>query len=146
MLDHIREALEVMRANEIAEFELQRENLKLRLRKNAQRRAEPPASAPAAPLPFPLNGASVRRKDDGLHLVKSPLVGIFHRARQRGATPFVNVGQAVTKGQVLAIIEAIRLTHEIKAGCDGTIVNVSPPDGQAVQYGDDLFEIAPARS
>ena len=145
MLDHIRETLEIMRDNELVEFELHRANLKLRLRKEVGRRAAE-RSVPVPPVrvaPVPVNGVPVRVKERDPLLVKSPLVGTFSRARTPGAPPLVEVGQAVKKGQVLAIVEAIRLAHEIKAACNGSVVAVSADEGQAVQYGEHLFEIQP---
>jgi acetyl-CoA carboxylase biotin carboxyl carrier protein len=145
MLDHIRETLEIMRDNELVEFELHRANLKLRLRKQARR------SAPEAPAPVPpvrvadvrVSGPPVRIEKGGPLLVKSPLVGTFYRTHGPGGPPLVEVGQTVKKGQVLAIVEAIRLSHEIKAACSGSIVAVSAHHGHAVQYGEPLFEIQP---
>jgi acetyl-CoA carboxylase biotin carboxyl carrier protein len=145
MIDQIRETLEMMRENQLAEFELHRENLTLWLRK-AVRSAAAEVAAPAAPVRIaaaPLNGVQVRSEEIGPFLVTSPLVGTFHSAHTPGAPPFIEVGQAVKRGQVLAIVEAIRLTHEIKAGCSGSIVKVSAREGQAVQYGEHLFEIQP---
>jgi acetyl-CoA carboxylase biotin carboxyl carrier protein len=145
MLDHIRETLEIMRDNELVEFELHRANLKLRLRKTARRAAAGSAATvrPVRVAANPVNAAPARAKKSGPLPVKSPLVGTFYRAHRPGGPPLVEIGQAVKKGQVLAIVEAIRLAHEIKAACNGSIVMVSADEGQAVQYGEALFEIQP---
>jgi acetyl-CoA carboxylase biotin carboxyl carrier protein len=76
--------------------------------------------------------------------VKSPIVGTFFRAAEPGAPPFPDVGQAVKKGQVLCIIEAMKLMNEINAECDGEIMKVYVENGQAVHYGERLFAIKPA--
>jgi acetyl-CoA carboxylase biotin carboxyl carrier protein len=76
-----------------------------------------------------------------LAIVKSPIVGTFYRAPEPGAQEFVSVGETVSKGQVLCIIEAMKLMNEIDSEYDGEIVNVYVENGQAVQYGERLFAI-----
>jgi len=156
-LDEIRQILDMMREYELAEFELERDNVKLRLRKHvppgvptlppvAYSQAPPgaaPAStgAPAAPPPPALTPAS---EDVDLAIMKSPIVGTFYRAPEPGASPYVEVGQSVNKGQVLCLIEAMKLMNEINAECDGEIIKVYVENGQAVQYGERLFAIKPS--
>jgi len=161
-LDEIRQILEMMREHELAEFELERDNVKLRLRKNvpavwpegvpalppAAYAASPPAAAappttgtPPATAPPALTPAS---EDVDLAIMKSPIVGTFYRAAEPGARPYVEVGETVKKGQVLCIIEAMKLMNEINAECDGEVVKVYVDNGQAVQYGERLFAIRPA--
>jgi acetyl-CoA carboxylase biotin carboxyl carrier protein len=76
-------------------------------------------------------------------VVKSPIVGTFYRAAEPGAKPYADVGDPVKKGQVLCIIEAMKLMNEINAECDGQVVKVYVENGQAVQYGERLFAIKP---
>jgi acetyl-CoA carboxylase biotin carboxyl carrier protein len=76
-----------------------------------------------------------------LAVVKSPIVGTFFRASEPGAPPFVEVGDVVKKGQVLCIIEAMKLMNEIDSEFDGEIVSVYVENGQPVQYGERLFAI-----
>jgi len=76
--------------------------------------------------------------------VKSPIVGTFYRSSEPGAKPFVDVGETVRKGQVLCIIEAMKLMNEINAECDGEVVKAYVENGHAVQYGERLFAIKPA--
>jgi len=156
--DEIKQILEMMREHDIAEFELERDNVKLRLRKNAAGHwspAPPPpqgqyvAQVPAAP-PYP--GAATDASpvlaptDEALDLavVKSPIVGTFYRAPEPGAKAFADVGDTVRKGQVLCIIEAMKLMNEINAECDGEVVKCYVDNGQAVQYGERLFAIKPS--
>ena len=156
--DEIKQILEMMREHDIAEFELERDNVKLRLRKGA---AGHWTAAPAAPQghyapPMPLapppgNGATegaavLASADEALDLavVKSPIVGTFYRASEPGAKPFADVGDVVRKGQVICIIEAMKLMNEINAECDGEVVKVYVENGQPVQYGERLFAIKPS--
>jgi len=162
-LDEIRQILELMREHELSEFELEREGIKLRLRKTttgqwtATMPAMPPVTfspGPAAvappPAAAPAGGGSVAsvltaaNEDLDLAVMKSPIVGTFYRAPEPGAKSFVEVGDTVSKGQVLCIIEAMKLMNEINAECDGEIVKVYVENGQAVQYGERLFAIKPA--
>ena len=160
-LDEIKQILELMRDHELGEFELEREGVKLRMRKNAagqwtgpmpqmpQMSYAPPMVATAPPaLPVPAAadspGPTAPSDDIDLAMVKSPIVGTFYRASEPGAPPFVDVGQVVRKGQVLCIIEAMKLMNEINAECDGEVVKVYVENGQAVQYGERLFAIKPS--
>jgi acetyl-CoA carboxylase biotin carboxyl carrier protein len=156
-LDEIKQILEMMREHELAEFELERDDFKLRLRKNAggqwaapvpQMNFMPAAAPAAAPVAAPpavgepvLTAAN---EDIDLTIVKSPIVGTFYRAPEPGAKPFVDVGQQVRTGQVLCIIEAMKLMNEITAEADGELVKAYVENGQAVQYGERLFAIKPA--
>jgi acetyl-CoA carboxylase biotin carboxyl carrier protein len=78
-----------------------------------------------------------------LVMVKSPIVGTFYRSPEPGARAFAEVGETIRKGQVLCIIEAMKLMNEINAECDGEIVKAFVENGQAVQYGERLFAIKP---
>jgi acetyl-CoA carboxylase biotin carboxyl carrier protein len=77
-------------------------------------------------------------------IVKSPIVGTFFRAAEPGSAPFVDVGTAVKKGQVLCIIDAMKLMNEIDSEYDGEITSIYIENGQAVQYGERLFAIKPS--
>ena len=92
----------------------------------------------------PLPALTPASEDIDLAIVKSPIVGTFYRSSEPGAKPFVEVGQAVRKGQVVCIIEAMKLMNEINADCDGEVVKVYVENGQAVQYAERLFAIKPA--
>jgi acetyl-CoA carboxylase biotin carboxyl carrier protein len=159
-LDEIKRILEMMREHELAEFELEREGVTLRLRKNTPGQwtgpmPQMPQMSYAAPVAgaAPVNAASAgaqppvltpANEDMDLAIVKSPIVGTFYRASEPGAPPFVETGQSVKKGQVLCIIEAMKLMNEINAECDGEVVKVYVENGQAVQYGERLFALRPA--
>ncbi len=155
--DEIKQILEMMREHEVAEFELERDNVKLRLKKQSsgqwvatvpQQAMAPMASNPAAPLQagMPASMPVLTAADDELELsmVKSPIVGTFYRASEPAAKPYAEVGDTVKKGQVLCIIEAMKLMNEINAEIDGEVIKVYVENGQAVQYGERLFAIKPA--
>lgn len=87
-------------------------------------------AAAAAPAPEPTG-----------HILKSPMVGTFYRAPSPGAPPFVEVGQSVTKGQTLCIIEAMKLLNEIESDASGVVKAILVENGQPVEYGQPLFQI-----
>ena len=154
--DEIKQILDMMRDHELVEFELERDNVKLRLRKNQAGQwtatpapqvhcAPPPAAgistaAAGAPPPPALTPAA---DDNEFAVLKSPIVGTFYRASEPGAKPYAEVGDIVRKGQVLCIIEAMKLMNEINADADGEVVKCYVENGQAVQYGERLFAIKP---
>jgi len=155
-LDEIKKILELMRDNDLAEFELEHEGVKIRLRKDtgphwsaqappvpAVAYAPPVAAAPPTtgePAPPALSVAS---EDVDLAIIKSPIVGTFFRAPEPDAKPFAEIGQMVKAGQVICIIEAMKLMNEINAECDGEVVKVYVENGRAVHYGERLFAIRP---
>jgi acetyl-CoA carboxylase biotin carboxyl carrier protein len=156
-LDEIKHILELMREHELAEFELERDDFKIRLRKNAggQWTAAMPQvnfmPAPAAAGPAPAAAAAAGQpvltpanEDIDLTIIKSPIVGTFYRSPEPGAKPFVETGQQIRKGQVLCIIEAMKLMNEITADNDGELVKAYVENGQAVQYGERLFAVKPS--
>jgi acetyl-CoA carboxylase biotin carboxyl carrier protein len=156
-LEDIERILDLVRQHELAEFELERDGLKLRVRKATapapavptaalspatapavtDNPAAPPSSTDAArPLQPPADDESVE-----LVVVKSPIVGTFYNTPEPGAPPFVEVGQRVKKDQVLCIIEAMKLMNEITSEYDGEIVSAYVENGKPVQYGERLFAI-----
>jgi acetyl-CoA carboxylase biotin carboxyl carrier protein len=152
--DEITKILEMMREHELSEFELERDNVKLRIRKHAAHVAAPHAHLPAAPVAAPAASTAAAaggpgpvltpaEEDVELVIVKSPIVGTFFRAPEPGARPYADEGDRVKKGQVLCIIEAMKLMNEINAEIDGEVVKVYVENGQAVQYGERLFAIRP---
>jgi acetyl-CoA carboxylase biotin carboxyl carrier protein len=155
-LDDVREILALMREHGISEFEIEREGLRLRVRKDAagQVTAAPVLSpgiqpvAAVAAAAGPATGPSVPAPADDteveLAVVKSPIVGTFYRSPEPNAASFVEIGTTVKKGQVLCIIEAMKLMNEIDSEYDGEIVNIYVENGQPVQYGERLFAVRTA--
>ena len=104
----------------------------------------PAALSAASPIAVAMPGATANageEEDVELAVVKSPIVGTFYRSPEPGAAAFVEVGATVKKGQVLCIIEAMKLMNEIDSEYDGEVVNVYVENGQPVQYGERLFAI-----
>jgi acetyl-CoA carboxylase biotin carboxyl carrier protein len=155
--DDIERILELVRQHELVEFELERDGWKLRLRKAGATFqvfppqlqstpipvASPVLSAPVAPAvaAAPVASPTSEETEVELAVVKSPIVGTFYRSPDPEAGPFVEVGDAVRKGQVLCIIEAMKLMNEIDSEYDGEIASIYVENGQAVQYGERLFAI-----
>ncbi len=150
-LDQLKELLDLVREHELSEFEIEQNGLRLKVRKDrlgalgpvAQVAAPPAASHAGASAAAATGGVTSGPVDTDIEfaVVKSPIVGTFYRSSEPGAPPFVDIGSTVKKGQVLCIIEAMKLMNEIDCEYDGEIVNVYVENGQAVQYGERLFAI-----
>jgi acetyl-CoA carboxylase biotin carboxyl carrier protein len=157
----LKEILGILEEQDITEFELEQDGVKLRVCRSTGARAvvsvpvpggptatgalspEAPQAAPAAPTPL----APAASKPDAVAggvVVTSPIVGTFYRAPDPNSAPFVDVGDRIKIGQVLCIIEAMKLMNEIEAETAGEIVKIHVENGQAVQYGDPLFTVRPA--
>jgi acetyl-CoA carboxylase biotin carboxyl carrier protein len=155
-LEQLKQILTLAQEHGVAELELEQEGLRIRVRRDAGAALAPggisgqavvthlaagasavPSPAPLPPLPTP----TPEEDDIELAVVKSPIVGTFYRSPEPGAAPFVEVGTPVKKGQVLCIIEAMKLMNEIDSEVDGVVANVYVENGQAVQYGERLFAV-----
>ena len=161
-LDEIKQLIEFIKSHDLSEFELEQDGVKIRIKGGSNHHqivavphlpatmpimaAAPVAQAvPAAPAAQGTSGGPETASDGSeLAIVKSPIVGTFYRAAEPGAKPFVSVGDTVRKGQVLCIIEAMKLMNEIDSEYDGEITNIYVENGQAVQYGERLFAIKPS--
>jgi acetyl-CoA carboxylase biotin carboxyl carrier protein len=151
-LDQLKQILDLVREHELSAFEIEQDGLRLKIRKDASGAyvpvqaphvhaapAVPPATAPPTPgAPVAVGATEV---DMELAVVKSPIVGTFYRSSEPGASAFVEVGASVKKGQVLCIIEAMKLMNEIDSEYEGEVVNIYVENGQSVQYGERLFAI-----
>ena len=162
-IKELKELLQLLDEKDIAEFELEEGGMKLRVRKASVSPggpaltsptvpivvtglAPPPVpSSPAAPPPAaePSATAEAAKEEEGLDVVKSPIVGTFYRSPDPNTPAFVEVGDHVRAGQVLCIVEAMKLMNEIEAETGGTIVKVHAESGQPVQYGEPLFTLRP---
>jgi len=162
-LEQIKQILNLVREHELSEFEIEHDGLRLKVRKDVNGAhivtlpASPTASVgapaaagavPAAAGPVPAAPPSAAPAADAaaeseieLAVVKSPIVGTFYRSSEPGSAPFVDIGAMVKKGQVLCIIEAMKLMNEIDSEYDGEVVNIYVENGQPVQYGERLFAI-----
>jgi acetyl-CoA carboxylase biotin carboxyl carrier protein len=151
--DTLKQILDLVRQHDLSEFEIEHEGLRLKIRKGAGAAPSsldttPQSATPGTPSgPAPASSLStVENGDEAVELavVKSPIVGTFYRSPEPEAAPFVDIGTVVKKGQVLCIIEAMKLMNEIDSEYDGEIVNVYVETGQPVQYGERLFAIRTA--
>ena len=106
--------------------------------------AAAPAPAPQASAPAAAPASGPAAQPPGTHILTSPIVGTFYRAPSPDAAPFAEVGARVKKGQVLCIIEAMKLMNEIESDADGVIAEIYPQNAQAVEYGEPLFAIRPS--
>ena len=157
----LKELIEFLIEKDIAEFELERGDVKVRIKRAGEIAHVPdsrfyavpaapaavelvatsPAAAPAAP-PEPAKAAEPA---EDLHIVRSPIVGTFYEAPSPGAPPFVKPGDAVAVGQVLCIVEAMKLMNEIESDSAGEIVKRLVSNGQPIEYGQELFLIRPKK-
>jgi acetyl-CoA carboxylase biotin carboxyl carrier protein len=149
-LQELRELVEFLKASGIAEFEMERPDLKVGLKfvGAAPVYAAPvaaPVVAAAAPAPTVAAAASPAAPagdpHDGAHIVKSPIVGTFYDAPSPGSPAFVELGDEVSVGKVLCIIEAMKLMNEIESDAAGKVVKVFVKPGQPVEYGQPLFAV-----
>jgi len=157
-LAEIQRILEFMTEHGLEELDYERGDLHVRLKRQA---ASGPAAAllatpvsaarpAAADNPSPVEAAprasvaALAPAEEGLHIVKSPIVGTFYASPSPDSPPFVKVGDAVSRGQVLCIVEAMKLMNEIEADQAGEVVRCFVENGQPVEYGQALFSLRPA--
>jgi acetyl-CoA carboxylase biotin carboxyl carrier protein len=152
----LKQLVEFLKEHQIAEFDLDRGDLKIRLKFNQPEASSPGlaelarliGSAPhgvsqaagAAGHP-PESAPEPAGTETGLHLVKSPIVGTFYGSPSPGSAQFVAPGDHVTKGQVIGIVEAMKLMNEIESDAEGEIVKCMVANGQPIEFGQPLFSI-----
>ncbi len=146
-LKEIRALLELLREYGLSEVEVERGGDRIRLRRDPAP-APPPAAAPvAAPTtavqPAPVTAAVPDDRRQHLVTVEAPMVGTFYRAPAPDAEPYVREGDAIKEGQVLCIIEAMKLMNEIESKVPGRVIRVLAENSQPVEYGQPLFLIEP---
>ena len=163
-LKEIRELIEFLKEQDIAEFELERGDVKVRIKRGAEpatsthetryvtmpQAGMPAGEAPAAAsAPQLVEAAKAYEKkpeappEENLHIVKSPIVGTFYESPSPGAPPFVKPGDKVALGQVICIVEAMKLMNEIESDVAGEIVKMLVANNQPIEYGQPLFAIRP---
>jgi acetyl-CoA carboxylase biotin carboxyl carrier protein len=164
-LKELKELIEFLEEKNIAEFELERGDVKVRIKRvgdqtvvhthgeprffampSAPNAAAEAGAAPVAAAPTPAAPpAKPAEPAEAMHAVKSPIVGTFYEAPSPGAPPFVKVGDTVEVGQVLCIVEAMKLLNEIESDVAGEIVKKLASNGQPIEYGQELFSIRPKK-
>lgn len=143
-LDEIKQIIELLKDTDITELQIEREGSKLKIKREKflssfevmPHTKQPPAAESKEPK-------KATAEQGKLVTITSPIVGIFHRAPSPESPPFVEVGNTVKKGQVLCIIEAMKLMNEIESDTDGIISKILVENGQPVEYGEPLFLIEP---
>jgi acetyl-CoA carboxylase biotin carboxyl carrier protein len=163
--NEIKELVELLAEKDIAEFEMERDDVKLRIKRSHEAPATTvvtgsypatmaapamqhamPAAAPvsaAGPAAAAAAPAPAAASDEGLTIIKSPIVGTYYEAASPGSPSFVKEGDTVAVGQVLCIVEAMKLMNEIESDTAGTIVKILVSNGQPVEYGQPLYKIRP---
>jgi len=167
-LKEIKQLIDVLIERQVTEFEMEQAGAKIRVKRGnytvsnpgggeayvgdpAPPALSPLPAAPSVPAPEPLPaeeplaGETPAESTEDLYVMKSPIVGTFYGAPSPNSPPFVNVGDVVVLGQVLCIIEAMKLMNELEAEVAGEIVRVYVESGQPVEYGQSLFAIRPGR-
>ena len=148
----IKKLIELLEESGIAEIEIREGEESVRISRQSQGgpvvtqsvmppAAPPPAPAPAAAPATPQEPAAGAQALPPGHVVKSPMVGVFYRSPSPGAKPFVEVGQRVAVGDILCIIEAMKMLNQIEADKAGTVVAILVENGQPVEFGQPLFVI-----
>ncbi|HEY0558237.1 MAG TPA: acetyl-CoA carboxylase biotin carboxyl carrier protein [Thermoanaerobaculia bacterium] len=155
--EQIKELIELVGQNRLQGLELERSGFRLKIDGQAQAQSFAPApplaagtasvaaphaaALPGPAAPAPAATASAPPPPAGSHVLTSPIVGTFYRSPSPDAGPFAEIGSRVKKGQVLCIIEAMKLMNEIECDVDGVIVEIFPQNAQAVEFGEPLFAI-----
>lgn len=146
--DEIRELIQLVVESGIAELEVQRGEDRVRIRRSLEVRQDMVQHAPMpvfahAPVVEAGQPAAAPAPHANEHILKSPIVGTYYEAPKPGDPPFVKVGDAVEPGQVLCIIESMKLMNEIESEVAGTVVAKLMENGRPVEYGEALFAIRP---
>ncbi len=160
----LKELIEFLIEKDIAEFELERGDVKVRIKRGAEAHASAadtrffavhsagppvaelgasPVSAAAPPQAAPK--AEKAQPEEQLHTVRSPIVGTFYESPSPGSPAFVKVGDQIETGQVLCIVEAMKLMNEIESDVSGEIVKKLVNNGQPIEYGQELFAVRPKK-
>lgn len=159
----LKELIEFLIEKDIAEFELERGDVKVKIRRGSEHIAQtrpdmPFVAVPAvpsipvvSPVPTAVGAPPVAAApatpeapiQENIHIVKSPIVGTFYESPSPGSPPFVKLGDMVEVGQILCIVEAMKLLNEIESDVAGEVVKKVAANGQPIEYGQELFAIRP---
>jgi len=149
-LKEIRELIDLVAERGLGGLEIERSGFRLRIDGRRPAAVEPPLAAAvpvsqgespaAAPRAVPAEEPEAA-EDANLHVITSPIVGTFYRSPSPESDPFAQVGERISKGKILCIIESMKLMNEIESDVEGEVVEVYPRNGQPVEYGEKLFAI-----
>lgn len=143
----IKKLLEILEESDIEEIEIREGEESVRINRGsggrvAQTQAYAPVAAPAPVAAAPLEAAATSPAEPSGHSVKSPMVGTFYRAPSPGASPFVEVGKKVAKGDVVCLIEAMKMMNQIQADKSGVVEAIMVEDGEPVEFDQPLVIIS----
>lgn len=160
----LKELIDFLIEKDITEFELERGDVKVRIKRGTEAAPTPTDRiiavhpAPVAPAPVSVSPAppmtpptappvasAVEKTEEGLHMVHSPIVGTYYESPSPGSPPFVKPGDVVEAGQILCIVEAMKLMNEIEADVAGEIIKILVKNGAPIEYGQELFAIRPKK-
>ncbi len=155
----LKDLIDFLVEKDISEFELERGDVKVRVKRGTEpvvvSAAAPslqvPTTAGAPPVPASATPSTTAApvapaepaEEAGLHIVKSPIVGTYYESPSPGSPPFIKVGDEVSAGQVLCIVEAMKLMNEIESDVAGEVVKILVTNNQPIEYGQSLFAIRP---
>jgi acetyl-CoA carboxylase biotin carboxyl carrier protein len=151
LITEVNALAELLRRHELTELEIEETDRRILIRRGGEvmvTSAAAPAAAPAAPGPAappppsaPVATGKAETTDGNVSYITSPFVGTFYRQPSPDAAPFVDVGTRIKKGQVICIVEAMKLMNEIEAELEGSILQILVENGHPVEYGEPLFKI-----
>jgi acetyl-CoA carboxylase biotin carboxyl carrier protein len=157
----LKELIDFLIEKDITEFELERGDVKVRIKRGTPELVSPsPAEriitvqtpsplpqvqAPPTPAPPAAPAPAAAPVQEDLHMVRSPIVGTYYESPSPGSPPFVKPGDMVEVGQIICIVEAMKLMNEIEADASGEIVKMLVANGQPIEYGQELFAIRPKK-
>jgi acetyl-CoA carboxylase biotin carboxyl carrier protein len=157
-IDDLKQLVEFLKENQVAEFALDRGDVKIQLKfiqplaptvthvlasAPGLVAAAAPLAAAAALMPAAAAATPAPENDPDLHMIKSPIVGTYYGSPSPGAGPFVGPGDHVERGQVVGIVEAMKLMNEIESDIDGEVVKVLVTNGQPIEFGQPLIAVRP---
>jgi len=147
-IKEIKEMINLMNENGLVELEVEKEDMRIRLKKTAAGLESPIVIERQGMVPLPAAAGQLGPETDTKNLVKtveikSPMVGTFYRAPNPEAPPYIEAGQVIEPGQVICIIEAMKLMNEIKSEIRGKILEILVDNAEPVEFGQSLFLIEP---
>jgi acetyl-CoA carboxylase biotin carboxyl carrier protein len=154
-ISEIRKLVEIIKANDLTEFELDEGDFSIRIRRGgyegsvvmpqmAQPASQPLAAAPIAAAPVTSSQPSAPAEEAGVETINSPMVGTFYRSPSPDSAPFVSEGASIKEDSVVCIIEAMKVMNEIQAEIKGSVVEILVADGEPVEFGQPLLKVKTA--
>ena len=146
-LEDLKEIIELLKETDITELQVEKDGTKVKIKREKYLQSiEIPAHRPSvvSAQETQVREVVAEEPEQRLITITSPIVGTFYRCPSPEAASFIEIGQTVKKGQVLCLIEAMKLMNEIECEVDGTVVKALVDNGQAVEYGEPLFLVEPA--